>query len=975
MRKRIIVISVLFGLAFLTTALAPFIQSASNPIIQHAPTPTADCTDEGICPNPLPAANHADAEDTEMNDKNGNSGLPELSGSDNTKSVNTETVKSDVPDETAEDQTDGSKPGNEQEIEKENGKSDPPPAAPDNEPASWHMTFNVDCVSSSCIALSDTSAGMYVSACNDGGGEYRSVEFTPVDHEGRFVSYHMNSGDTPDFNYQDAAQISDPSSTFSYGPVPPHNCVTAVFESEFDDPPADHTEYKRFEFRLSADNGTEVQSTSAYADKYGCYVPPSRPGIGIVLRENSVCIPPDADTASYELRIANTGSADICRISLSADKPGSFRLKNGDAGGPASTSADPYLYTGTLYAQDDISFIFEEDLSGSSLSGGNRHTVNFNATGETCVTASPVIAEASAAAETEICRDPEQPAEPEISLDITAPAECSDPGSDVPDRFTVTVTNTGGADLCRLDIEGPEGSTVLSAGDDIVENETGLIDAGALKPGESVDIVFGYKPSETTDAGYTAHFSAKGYIEEEGKCTEAVTAESSAEIEPCEPVPDLDLDLTVPSDCSGSGSGEPDEFQITVTNTGNTVLCKVIVSGPTGAVFSGGGTPLVVPELKPGQSAIVTALYKGEPSNGSYKVSFTAEGYAGSGDGCEEKPSVTETADAEIPVCERVPAISADIIASDECHVYRDDSDPDRFDYEIGNPGGTEFCAVSAIFDVISNGTVVHTETIEIPAESLSPGASVHGSYEVSPEETAGILPGDTYSVRITADASVADASQACPGEPAVSAQDEAEKPVCPDIKPAVTVYNMNPACIDAGDTLKFKGLIDIDPHSAAERITVNTGKITWGGTEYACEITSVKKSGNTDFVNLPDGQKGTSYEFTDFGHGDGAVGFVCEAKTSGNEQMRNGRRLSFNASAAVVSAGSIPKYGINSDTVEASQKCDYAHTVLLPHTGDDGATPILAGLFSLFLICGGASSFTLMRRKRNIPKQNEMKE
>lgn len=107
-------------------------------------------------------------------------------------------------------------------------------------PVTWHLNFNVDCVSTNCIALTDRTVGMYVSACNDGGGEYRNIEFTPVDQTGKFISYSVYQGDYPVLSGTDTVLISNPSSSFSYGPLPPHKCVTAMFESEITSPPADY---------------------------------------------------------------------------------------------------------------------------------------------------------------------------------------------------------------------------------------------------------------------------------------------------------------------------------------------------------------------------------------------------------------------------------------------------------------------------------------------------------------------------------------------------------------------------------------------------------------------------------------------------------------------------------------------------------------------------------------------------------------
>ena len=141
----------------------------------------------------------------------------------------------------------------------------------------------------------------------------------------------MSSGDTPSLSTSNASPIQSPSASFTYGSVPVNTCVTAVFESEFDDPPADHTEFKRFEFKLTANNGEQVQSTTAYADKYGCYSPAGGTGISASVKSVSSCVEPEAASVTYEIRISNTGSSDVCKTTVSADKPGTFHLKNSSA--------------------------------------------------------------------------------------------------------------------------------------------------------------------------------------------------------------------------------------------------------------------------------------------------------------------------------------------------------------------------------------------------------------------------------------------------------------------------------------------------------------------------------------------------------------------------------------------------------------------------------------------------------------------
>ena len=1046
MRKRISVFTILFVLTLLLTALAPFAQSQSETMDLTSETAVSEAF---AGTEPASAAN--DESDSEAEQKSDDLDVPKITG--------TEEYKCEAPDgscgtenlgsEEEEQQPDLNEPVSE---EKKDSKADSQPEKDKKQTGnrllgeqsvSWHMNFNVDCVSSGCIALSDRSAGMYVSACNDGGGDYNSVTYSPVNHTGKFVSYFVTSGRTPTLGSSNSTPIQNPSSSFSYGPVPVNTCVTAVFESEFDNPPADYTQYKRFEFKLTADNGIQVQSTNAYADKYGCYAPTGETGVSATVKPNSSCVKRNAEKAVYEIRIDNTGSTDICKTTVSADRPGTFHLKNSTA------SSAPFVYNQTIYTEDYITVIFEEDLSNASLSAGSSHRVNFTVSSNSCAS-NGGSAHATAFGQIEICSEPtptptkvptktptRTPAptftptvtqtplpsftptvtrtpvtptstftptatktsvptatktsiptstptmtptpNPSIDLSIEMPSDCSDPDTEELDEFTVIVENTGDTDFCKVEVEGPTGSVVISANSSYTSTGNKAV-LSELKKGQTVRIIFDYKPESLTGESYSVNFTAIGFTDQNGRCVEAIQTESTADMDICDKTPDLDLDFTIPSQCSDPQSDTPDEFPITVTNSGNTDFCKIVITGPSGAVFKYNGITtdgniLTINGLQSGQSALVTAFYKGRANGRFYPVSFSAEGYIQNGNVCSEEPAAGAGQETLVLVCVEEPAINADINTAGECHVYSGDPVPDRFDYVISNPGSAAYCNVSVKFDVIVNGKVVRSETIDVNPQSIPVGGSLQGVYEVIPEDIPEILPGGTYAVQITASASTFSESSGCPAQPAVTDSDIAEKPVCPDVKPVITAANLNPACIDAGDTLKFRGMIDIDSHSAARKITVTTGKISWGGTSDDCEITSVKKSANTEFADIPAEQRGTSYEFENFGHGAGAIGFICEAKTAENEQKRNGQTLSFSASATVNSASNIPSYQIESNTVTGSQQCVYTHTTQLPYTGDDTNMPVLIGLFSMFIICGGASSFVLLRKKRTGTEQKKSEE
>ena len=918
MRKRLLILSLLFTLSILLTALVPLPQVTGNAENQTA---VPESQDTGINSSNKKnessndSANDANSSDIPgtlvLPDENGNSCGPEDTCGMHSSDELPESEET-IPDQTTEEDIETTELPEMEEKDLNQTKD----FRLLSSPVTWHMNFNVDCVNSGCIALSDRSAEMYVSACNDGGGEYQSVNFTPVNHTGKFISYYVSSGDTPSLGSANTTAIQNPSASFSYGPVPVHTCVTAVFESEFDNPPADHTEYKRFEFRLTANNGEQVQSTTAYADKYGCYSPTGGTGISASVKTGTSCVSPSASSASYEIRISNTGNSDICKTTVSADKSGRFHLKN------SSASSFPFVYNQTIYTEDYITLIFEEDLSGAGLTPGGTHRVNFSVNAESCNTNSG-SAQSNVSGQIDVCVLP-SPTSTNVpsSTPTRTPAPTNSPTS-TPTRTpapTLTYTPTATAT---------------------------------------------FVPTATATFTPTA--------------TATFTLTATATSTPV-PNPDISLDIQMPSDCSDPNFDEPDQFTVIVRNTGEEEFCKIVISGPAGSFFSFNGettegNTLVIDGLIPGQSAIITAYYKDKSRIDFYSVSFTAEGYTADGESCSDEPAASAAADALMPVCTAETKVNADISTSGECHVYDGEDTPDRFDYVIENPGTIGYCLLRVRFDVIVNGNVIKSESRDIDPETLPSGGSLNGTYTVVPEEISQIQPGGTYSVKITVSANGSVGNDDCSSQPAVTASDIAVKPICDDVKPAISVANLNPECIDAGDTLKFKGLIDVDSHSAARKISVTTGKINWGGTAYDCEIVSVKKSVNTEFTSLPENERGTSYEFENFGHGAGAAGFICEAKTAGNDQKRNGQTLSFNASAGVISAGSDASYRIESNTATGTQQCVYTHTTLLPNTGDDTNMPVLIGLFSLFLICGGGSTIVLLRKKRNPDIQNNVKE
>ena len=254
MRKRLAVLIILFILTLMLTALVFFAQPGDEGTV---PLPSAAVLSENSG-NPGYNADSVPSDGSSL----GGTGISGVS--DDSESYKDEEITCDPEENTCEEkrpdpeEQSNDSPLKDADSDVESGKQDIQNETESIQTksrqlmasdVSWHMNFNVDCVSSGCIALSDRSAGMYVSACNDGGGEYRSVNFSPVGHTGKFISYYVSFGDSPSLGNTNGTAIQNPSSSFSYGPVPVHTCVTAVFESEFDTPSADYTQYKRFEFK------------------------------------------------------------------------------------------------------------------------------------------------------------------------------------------------------------------------------------------------------------------------------------------------------------------------------------------------------------------------------------------------------------------------------------------------------------------------------------------------------------------------------------------------------------------------------------------------------------------------------------------------------------------------------------------------------------------------------------------------------
>ena len=232
MRKRLSVLLIMFILTLMLTALVSFAQTgdeSSVPVLSTAVEENIAADGEDADPT---ASDSSVPDDTEL------SAVPddpeaykdEGSACDPEESVcgqKPSDPDAETEDSSKEDDSEDNRNG-EQETRNETDSVQQKSRQLLSSEVTWHMNFSVDCVSSGCIALSDRSAGMYVSACNDGGGEYRSIEFTPVGHTGKFVSYYVTSGDSPSLGSANAVSIQNPSSSYSYGSVPVHTCASQL---------------------------------------------------------------------------------------------------------------------------------------------------------------------------------------------------------------------------------------------------------------------------------------------------------------------------------------------------------------------------------------------------------------------------------------------------------------------------------------------------------------------------------------------------------------------------------------------------------------------------------------------------------------------------------------------------------------------------------------------------------------------------
>ena len=708
---------------------------------------------------------------------------------------------------------------------------------------------------------------------------------------------------------------------------------------------------------------TKIQSNiSAEANNEVCETP-KEPGIEINVEGE--CHEED-QPETYEFNVVNTGEVEFCRID-----------------GTVSVLVD-----GQTVTENDInldqkvrpngSVKISYTINASDLNLGNKtYEVKLVINGyvEENGQCNEKAIEAEKSVESEICPHPDL----NVNMDITA---CFDPKKTDPIVLDFNVQNTGNQEFCWIDVIGPEGSIINNAYQIGYTNNYHIAryftqdDNPRLAVGQTGTAAFTFVPETTPTGPFTVDFTVNAY----SNCghgapgTSPITGATlttktlSVDVEICpELQPEIKIDVEPEGTCTDPESDTKDDFDITVTNPGDTDFCDAVVTGPEGSIIDFANNPvgntsnvLHIGKLEKNATVLLTAAYKPENITGSYSALFKVSGYLSvDGETCDTNPAAEDDDIAEMDLCPEIPNpdITVDINTDDECHKPEDG--PDNFEYVIENTGDNDLCKVIATLSIVFEGRELDTFTLEFP--KLEVGEKIHGVHTVEPE-LYGLSAEDVYEVQIAVDGYTG-TDEDCGTEPVVSDLDTADKMLCEDIPVILQLVNMNPECINAGDTLKFKGEIDIPEGTFAKYIDVETGNINWGGSDYSCKITSVKTNSADGYVEIPEDAQDVRYSFEVKGHGAGAVGFICEAKTNPKEQMRNSKQLKFNAKAIVSTDNS--EYEITSNQIVASQKCPYTRIVNLPHTGDDTNLPLLIGMVSLFAITGAFTSVSIVKKNK----------
>ncbi|MBQ6520508.1 MAG: hypothetical protein IJI14_17470 [Anaerolineaceae bacterium] len=685
---------------------------------------------------------------------------------------------------------------------------------------------------------------------------------------------------------------------------------------------------------------TPAASASSTADNEFCQYTPS-----------FVVTPPSSDTCqemdepeTFDFTIKNDGEVSFCEIT------GVFRVEKD---GQTIDTKNVTISNGLAVGQS-VTAQYTANPETLGLQPGDEYTVYLVTTVYTekngqC-TETPLQPDESSVDKT-LCE------EPSIVVTPPNPGECHD--MDEPETLEFTVKNDGTVEFCKV-----EGVFRVEKEGQTIDTKTVQI-AANLAVGSSVVAQYIVNPEELgLESGdeYSVHLVTTVYTEKDGICdqTPLEPVDSYVDKKLCENEPSIVVTPPDPGECHEMD--EPETVTFPVLNNGSADFCRV---DGTIYVIAGGSTvaeyPFTIAEgLAKGDTTDVTQVIDTEEigltPGSSYKVKIEVNGYVSTGGECPDEPASTDEGEVEKTICERlIPSITVGTETVDKCLKM---SEPEDVVFEITNDGTADFCRIDGIVTVkVKNKTV---GTANVTLDALAAGESTEFVYTVD-HEALGISAGETYRVTLTLKPYV-EVDGECSETPLDPVEITAERTLCEDVKPVLNIINLNPACIDAGDTLKFKGEINIDENSAANTIEVTTGTINWGGSEYQCKITSVKENTEDGYRILDEGDQGTTWEYEVTERGEGVIGFICEAETNPNEQMRNGRQLKFDATAKVSVLRD--EYTIRSNRIVDTQKCVVTRAVRLPRTGDDTNLPLMVGLFSLFVITGAFASIKIFRKK-----------
>lgn len=811
------------------------------------------------------------------------------------------------------------------------------------------LILRADCVNANCIANTDTAKSFYVSACNDGSGAYESVTLSAVDQDGSFSryftidinQYNANGG----YVENDGNAVPTAGTSVNTGSLSGNTCVVAVFDAVFTDAPKDYTESKTFTFGIDADGQTGTVDVPVD----GCYVPVQNPDLGLAVGEIAECVDPAAESVNHDVKIENTGEAELCNVTITANKAGYFTGRN------ISTDAPSYTKD-SLDSEDFVNLTFVEDLSETALNEGSEHDVIFTVTGYQCteVSNTVVVTEKSSF---DVCAL-EHP-----SVTVTPPGETECRSVDEPGETVFTVENSGNVSLCKVEGEFRVEKDGAVLGTEHVEI------AADLEAGNSATAAYVLNAEqlglESGDA-YTVRLTVTSYTGKDGACTEALAAvDSSVNRSLCEEA-EYDLTITPPNVTECLEMDAVEEIVFTVTNSGKEDLCRL--DGKITVYLAGAEDVLAEEEIEysevlaAGESTefkqIIDPALLGLEAGDKYEVKIQVHGYAAQDDACAAEPLITVDGSTSGSLCRpEIPSLLVEEVPAESCRKM-DESEDTVF--TVTNDGDVDFCAVGGTIQVYSDQGLIDTQRVSF--EALKSGESIEVTYSADPI-LLGLDAGDTYRVKLTING-YAREDEECSGDPIVTEEQVTERELCEEIKPVLSVLNLNATCIEEGATLKFKGEIDIDENSSAKSIELTTGTINWGGSNYECTITSVKENSDEGYRVLDEDEQGTIWKYEVSESGKGALGFICEAKTNPKEFMRNGKQLKFDASALVSTAHD--EYSINSNRIVDQQKCAIVHGVRLPKTGDDTNLSLLIGLVSLFAVIGVFTSVRVFRKKKN---------